>query len=409
MLNRLRISQPLVTWPSGDTASIATFIEICLYEDINKAFMSGYITTYDAGELSALIVGGETLTFEIESPLEEGDVTKEFVIYAKDNEQIDERGVRILKLMFTSAEALLAQSKRVCKRWNTKVSGILQNIFEEMPITTGKTIEVDPSAADYDYIAPNISCDQIIKDLLPLCYDDEGYPFVVFENTRGFHIKSIKTLLDGYNPDAEFKNTNSLTKTQRNRLNPSERSLFLERCQIYRNNDLMHILNRSAVSSAAMSFDMYTRTAEMHSFSINDKNPYDGSKSFKQFDDTFLSKHAAQDRGQITLDVAGAVPFYADHAQKRGFRRSMSTLTAAVRVEFEQTHDVLLHRVGECVNLTFDTQLDTTDPERKRTTAGQRLAGRYLITKVAHIFRQGQVDLGTEIVEAMKLGYGEAV
>lgn len=409
MANHLLISQPVISWPSGDTVSLETFAELCLYEDINRFFMSGYIMIQDAGELSSLIVGGEKITIEVDSPLEEGDVNMDFIITAKDNEHIDERGVRFLKLLFSSAEALSARTKRVCQRWNTNVPNIIKSVIETIPLSEGKEIVIDEGTVDYDYIAPNITCEQVLQHLLPLAYDDEGYPYVVFENTKGINIKSIKKLFEEYNPDAAFEGSTILAKTQKRSMSPTARALHLESCQIYRNNDLMHILGRSSLSSKAMTYDFHTRSMETHDFNIQDKNPYDGSTSFTQFDEDFMANNAAEDRGHISFDPVGAVPFYKDYAQKRGFRQSVGTLTAAIRVEFEQPHSVLLHRVGECVNLSFDTQLDPTDPERRKTLRGQRLAGRYLITKVAHMFRMGRIDAGVEIVEAMKLGYGEAV
>lgn len=409
MANHLVINQPTISWPSGDTATIESFIEFCLYEDINQFFMKGYVLLHDVGELSRLIVGGEKITIRVDSPLEEGDVDMEFIIYGKDNEQIDERGVRFLKLMFTTPEALLARTKRICQRWNTNVPNIIRSVIDSIPLSEGKEINIDEGTVDYDYIAPNITCEEVIRHLLPLAYDDEGYPYVVFENTRGINIKSIKKLLDDYNPEATFTGSNILTKTQKRSMSAPVRALHLESCQIFRNNDLMNILGRSSLSSEAIAYDFYTRSMESHNFNIQDKNPYDGSASFNQFDSDFLTKHATEDRGESFIVPIGSDPFYKDYAQKRGFRQSVATLTAAVRVEFEQPHSILLHRVGECVNLSFDTQLDPTDPERRKTIRGQRMAGRYLITKVAHMFRLGQIDAGIEIVEAMKLGYGEAV
>lgn len=413
MPNHLTLSQPSITWPSGDEVTLATFTELCIYEDINRYYMSGYLIMHDAGELSSLIVGGEKITFSIESPLEDGDINQSFIIYAKDNEEIDSRGVRLLKVMFISEEALSAQSKRLCKRWDNNIPSIIQDIFESLPLSSqpngNKTIDAESATTTFDYIAPNISADQVIKTLLPLCYDDEGYPFVVFENTRGIHIKSIKTLFDGYNKEAEFTGSDILTKVTKSNMTPAQRSLHLESCQIYRNNDVLHLLNRSSLSSKTITYDFNTREQSSHDFLLKDQNPYDGSVSFNQFDQTFMDQHGTAEHGQIDFEPIGDVPFYKDLAQKKGFRRSIGTLTGAVRVEFEQPHSLLLQRVGECVNLSFDNQLDPADPERRKTLPGQRLAGRYLITKVAHMFRQGRMDMGNEIVEAMKLGYGEAV
>lgn len=411
--NHLILARPIISWPSGDQVDLQTFTEMCIYEDINRYYMSGYLIIHDAGELSSLIIGGEKITFDIESPLEDGDIKQSFIIYAKDNEEIDSRGVRLLKLMFISEEALSAQTKRLCQRWDTDIPSILQSIFESLPLSEQpngtKTIDAETGGATFSYIAPNITADQVIKTLLPLCYDSEGYPFVAFENTRGIQIKSIKTLFDGYNEQAEFTGNDIVSKMSKTSLTPVERSLHLESCQIFRNNDVFHLLNRSALSSKTITYDFNTREAGSHDFSLQDKNPYDGSISFNQFDQTFLQTHANAERGSIDFEPLGDVPFYEDLAQKKGFRKSIAALTGAVRVEFEQPHSLLFQRVGDCVNLSFDTQLDPTDPERRKTQAGQRLAGRYLITKVAHMFRQGRMDMGNEIVEAMKLGYGEAV
>lgn len=403
---------PVITWPSGDQISIDNYQEICIYEAIDQPFMCGFISLIDMGVLSRAVIGGEKITIKMISPFENEEIHRTFVIYGKTTEPIDERGVRPPKFLFVSEEALSAASKTFTKKWSTNIPAILQDVFNTLPLSsqpTGtKTFQHDNSSINFDYLAPNISGEEVLQTLLALCYDSEGYPFCLYENPTGIFFKSIKKLLDGYEEEPKYVYDSLLQSRSIDTLTLPTRATSISQVAVYRNFDLLSLLRRGSIASAIVGYNMLQKTDVSNEYDILSRNPFD-SHGHATLDNTTMSKYIGEHQGERLFLPVGQDQFMNDLAQQLSYKRAIGNLMGTIKLEFSQLNAVHFHKVGDCINIEFDNQLHDNNSDRPQNELGIKLSGRYLVTNVAHKLTAINALKYDVDVCAVKLGYGEAV
>lgn len=413
MPNTLGFSLPLVKWPSGEEVLINTWQEICIYEAIDRPFMTGYITLLDTAIASRTFVGGEQITFEFHSPFEEGEFRQTFTVFGKTNEPISERGVRAVKLLFTSEEALAASTKRYCRLWDKPIPSIVDDIIQDLPLSQQpaglKQFFKDDTQVNFKYVAPNKTAEDIIHTLLGVCFDDQGYPFVMFENNSGIHFKSLKTLLEDYNDDEIFIYDNLLQIQALPTISAQQRALTLESLQVNRNFDLLSLLRRGAFNTRVVGYDMINRRPVDVDYDIQSRSPYDGNLSHEQFDQQTTEKYLDRSMGERIFIPVAEDSFMETLAQHLPFKRAVANLASSIKVEFEQFNALYFHRTGDCISMQFDNQLSRVGTNNQGNELGQAMSGRYLVTKIAHKFSLVNTITYDKAIEAVKLGYGEPV
>lgn len=404
---------PTITWPSGDQIVVDNFQELCIYEAIDQPFMNGYITLIDMGILSRAVVGGEYLTIKMESEFEDEVIHRNFVIYGKTTEPVDERGVRAIKLLFVSEEALLAASKTFKQKWSAKISDIVKDVFEQLPLSAQpeetKKFESDESSIDFNYLAPNISGEDLLRLLQSICYDTDGYPFVLYENPKGFFFKSIKKLLDDYEEEPKYVYDNLLQTQSIDTLSLQDRALSITQVNVHRNFDLLSLVRRGAIASTVVGYDLLNREPVDDDYDILSRDPFDGDQGHPTIDEQVSDMFIGDGQGERIFLPVGEDQFMLDLAKNISFKRAVGNLMGTIKIEFSQVNAVHFHKVGDCINIEFDNQLQNDDNDDPTNELGIKLSGRYLITNVAHKLStinaiKYDVDVG-----AVKLGYGEAL
>ena len=196
----------------GSLNMIPNYVQLDLFENIYSNSISGSLVITDTNNLlvNMPFIGQEFLRLKISTPGISGvdaiDFSQNyFVIYKIGFVQDISKGSQLIEFHFTTQEALLNQRTRISKSYSSKnsheiVKDALTNsrhldskrsIFLEK--TKNQPRIVSPNYHPFDLIAMVSSqAESSVTSALP----PEINYFVFFENTRGFHFKSLSLLFD---------------------------------------------------------------------------------------------------------------------------------------------------------------------------------------------------------------------
>jgi len=190
---------------SGVKSDITNIIvEINLFEDIFKSTMTGSVIFADTNNLvdNMPIIGQEFLAFKIFTPgLARSDLDFDytenvFCVYEIGNRQ-SSTSSEIVELKLCSPELLRNERTRVSKSFEDTVSAtVLSLLTDPKYINTKKDIFIEPSLGVRVIVSPNFHPFSLIKNLSQeaIAYNNNSPHFLFFENTRGFHFRSLQSL-----------------------------------------------------------------------------------------------------------------------------------------------------------------------------------------------------------------------
>ena len=190
---------------SGQLADITNIIvEINLFEDIFKSTMTGSVIFVDTNNLvdNMPIVGQEFLAFKIFTPgLARSDLDFDytenvFCVYEIGGRESSTNS-EVVELKICSPELLRNERTRVSKSFESTVSETVLSLLKDPKyINTKKDIFIESSLGIRVIVSPNFHPFSLIKNLSKeaIAYNNNSPHFLFFENTRGFHFRSLQSL-----------------------------------------------------------------------------------------------------------------------------------------------------------------------------------------------------------------------
>lgn len=190
---------------AGVQADITNIIvEINLFEEIFKTTMTGSVIIADTDNLvdNMPIIGQEFIAFKITTPgLSRSDLDFDytenvFCVYEIGKRQ-STAGGEIIELKICSPELLRNERTRVSKSFEGTISEtVLSILTDPFYINTKKDIFIESSLGVRKIVSPNFHPFTLIKNLSQeaIAYKSNSPHFLFFENTKGFHFRSLQSL-----------------------------------------------------------------------------------------------------------------------------------------------------------------------------------------------------------------------
>ena len=182
-------------------------LTMSITEDIFSNCMNGSILVYDTQDVRSLLplTGLERLSFKLNTPgLPALDFTETngvpFHIYKVDTirkDNTNDKG-QFYKIFFCSPEMYYNQLTSVSRAYAGPIETGVKDIFRNKKyLNSKKKLFVEETATNAKYVIPSLKPFKAINYLSSQCtsgkYNNAGYLF--FENSKGFHFRSLESLL----------------------------------------------------------------------------------------------------------------------------------------------------------------------------------------------------------------------
>lgn len=179
-------------------------VEMHIFEDINKPFLTGTLAITDGvGLVSKLpIVGEEHLNVTIETP---GADTIEHTFYVyKISDRINTGdNLQTYMLNFGSLEMLKNTQTSTSYGFNGElISDMVQKIYDDF-LAIDKPIDIEPTLNPRRMVFPNWAPSRILLEMTKTAQSatwTEGADYKFWEGIDGFHFRSIQSLIEEIEP-----------------------------------------------------------------------------------------------------------------------------------------------------------------------------------------------------------------
>lgn len=199
----------VITSSNGTTIDVFPQLnELSIFEDIYNSTISGQLILNDSNDFFANLPlsGFEFLNIGLSKPgsSDSFSLDKILRIYKMVGPQVKDEsgGVQSYALYFCSEENLVSISKRISKSYRGKtISDIVKDILsKQLMIVGGKYQEsnIETTRGRYDiiipYMNPLAAVSWLASRTVSLSDRGSGANFVFYENSEGYHFKSLETL-----------------------------------------------------------------------------------------------------------------------------------------------------------------------------------------------------------------------
>ena len=182
-------------------------LTMSLTEDIFSNSLIGSIMVFDTQDVRSILplTGLERLSFKFETPGLPGyDMTEDngvpFHIYKVDTIRKDPNGDigQFYKIYFCSPEMYYNQISTVSKAYSGPVeTGVKDILRNKNYLNSKKPLYIEDTATNAKYVIPSLKPFSAINFLANQCvsgkYSNAGYLF--YENSNGFHFRSLESML----------------------------------------------------------------------------------------------------------------------------------------------------------------------------------------------------------------------
>ena len=182
-------------------------LTMSMTEDIFSNSIGGYVMVFDTQDVRTLLplTGLERLSMKFETPGLPGyDMTEDngvpFHIYKVDTIRKDPNGDigQFYKIYFCSPEVYYNEITSVSKAYSGPVeTGVKDILRNDKYLKSKKPLFIEDTATNAKYVIPSLKPFNAINFLGKQCvsgkYNNAGYLF--FENSNGFHFRSLESML----------------------------------------------------------------------------------------------------------------------------------------------------------------------------------------------------------------------
>ena len=197
------LDELVIVGASGVSADLREVMrEMNIFEDLFSNTMSGSLFVSDAQNLINLlpIVGAEYLAVTFSKPSTPWKLRKVFRVYKITDRRKNSHASEDYMLHFCSEESILSESVRISKAYKgMTVSEIIKDItvsFLKIDKAKFPSSELTSTVGNFNIVIPNWNPFYTINWLARMARtgDTPGCSFVFFEDSEGFHFRSIESM-----------------------------------------------------------------------------------------------------------------------------------------------------------------------------------------------------------------------
>ena len=271
---------------NGNIDLVNNYVQIDLFESIFTNTISGSLTIVDTNNLllNSPIIGQEYLRLKIKSPgvanADSIDYSENVLSVYKVGQTFDaSKGSQVIELSLISPEALTNQRTRVSKSYVTSMNEIVKDVVtNKLYLDSRKNLFLEFSVGDKRMVSPNIHPFSLIDmiasetqatDLNNVTTNDINY-HVFYENTKGFHFKSLSYLFS-QETQGDFHGGDVGTIERKGKeLEDYKRVISFERTG---NVDMLQNIVSGMLGSTQITHDIYTKSYRIYNYSYFDDYP----------------------------------------------------------------------------------------------------------------------------------------
>ena len=394
-----------------------TFVQIDLFENIFSHSISGSLIFIDTDNLviNSPIVGQEYLELKISSPGIAGADSIDFSenvlsVYKIGYVSDVSKSSQMIEVHLISPEFLKNQRLRVSKSYQVKTNDeIIEDVLTNTEyIDTKKNVFIEPTKGLRNIISPNYHPFDLIKILTTesnntTFINSEINFHVFYENTQGYHFKSLSHLFSRpTNGDFHCGDVSTLEKDAKD-VDDFVRVIQHQRSN---SNDMLQNIVSGLLGSNLTIYDLYNKKYENYDYkyfdSFNegfpriDDNPvyYDDfidNKNRTVGDFPNARIHLNSRSGQVknksftqkvdSDDGVGDVSSLGIGKQLLARRAKFAELSSLINYNIKVTGHTSM-RVGEMINFS----VPTVGHEHGEGGEDKYLSGRYLVKQLRHTF-----------------------
>jgi len=403
-------------------------VELNYFEDIYSNFVSGKLVLSDA--VGVIFLGGlngnESLTLEFAKGQGGKTIRQTFRIFSLSDRHHDiSHNYENYTLNFCSEELLMSEKYRISKSYKNKtISSIIEDLLKNV-LSTNKYIDIENTTGNYDFVLPNKKLFETINWLsfYALPSSNVGADMLLFENSKGFHFKSLQSL---YKQDPiyqyEFNPKNTSLKYQQNFFHTQTHNIL--KIEVMNNFNTLDATNKGMFNNRLMTIDTINRTKNITDFKYDEY--FNRSKKLNSKDVTknnnntvyvdrfnkslYDSPPKDKDAGKLQVCIGNSEQYKSAYLKENSeylpkdffieksfsHRNSQLLLSNYIRIKIvvSGNSDLL---VGSVINVkVFESKQITKNDVKKEDTY---LSGKYLVTAVRHIINATRY---TSVVELAK-------
>lgn len=407
---------------NGSSLDITYLLQsIEFYEDIFSTSISGSIKIKDTRNLLETypIIGQEKLKVKLRTPQEDQIDNKEneidfseiyLSIYRIEQVENANDSTKFVKLGFTSNESLLNSSIRISQGFSGKVSNIVEKILVSKNLVgTNKDITIEPTKNIHKFVIPNMRPFDAITMLARRATNTKGHTsYLFYETLKGYKFVSVDKLYDKkdimiYNEaiGGSFETTDTANE------------LFsIRKYKIMETKNMVAGMRLGLYASNITMTDIYTKSYKNYKLNYFDEyenhNHLDENPIISDVQDPFIkngihetpnsSFHVMSSTNGKLFSSGNSYPYQDNNIEKWLLKRKSKLL--------EMDNSIKLH-----VEIFGNTKIQAGDVIRLNIRNTSTIndepydpfySGRYLITKLKHVFDDGESRKHSCFLEVVK-------
>ena len=281
---------------NGNIDLVNNYVQIDLFESILTNTMSGSLTIVDTNNLllNLPLVGQEYLRLKIKTPgvsnTDSIDYSENVLSVYKIGQIIDSsKGSQFIELSLISPEALTNQRVRVSKSYVTSMNDIVKDVVQnKLYLDSRKNLFLETSKGNRRIISPNIHpfnlVDMIASETESTDNITDGINYHLFyENTKGFHFKSLATLFSQQTQGDYHGGDVGTIDRKGQELENYKRVISFERVA---NADMLQNIVSGMLGSTQVTHDIYTKSYERYNYGYFNPTPHIENNSI--YSDSFI-------------------------------------------------------------------------------------------------------------------------
>lgn len=252
-----------------------TFVEISIFEDMFRPFITANITLNDSVGLlkAAPILGGERIVVEFNTPDRSGVKYELFVNSIDDTHQVKPLNAGYVYTLSCASEELhMNASKRVSKVYTGEISNIVSTLVKE-DLGSKKNLFYDKTMGTIDYSLHDVSPVGYVQRLskMAVSLKDQSSTYVFFENHDGFHFETLETFAELGAGKIGDKTFVSVPHAASKEVGSPEEFRHIINLMVGDVPSLSEDISSGMLNSETTTFDMITKRTDVSKFNIVEK------------------------------------------------------------------------------------------------------------------------------------------
>lgn len=408
------LTGPNIIGSSGEQIDISDLVlELNIYQDMDKPFMSGNILMNDAKGLYEYLplIGQERLIFKLTTPSASSSVSFEeyhAVIYNVEKRFNTNDRSQAYLLNWTTLDNYRNFRTKVSKSYKGNISQIIVQLLTE-ELKSSKPMYIDLTKNPRKYVVPNLSpyaaCSFLREEAISA--EHQSPHFVFFENSIGYHFRSIDSLLGSQGslsvahkktyksqpPDDPKDLGDSLGTILAFQVEDSTNTFSNGRGGMFASTLLYHDMFNKTLQKFEYDYirDCYKKRNQLNQDSgkygpFISESEVDGDKIITDFPESKLFLHPTSGKELYNEGVStnSATPYTNNNAEdwlQESLSREMEREYFTLKIETYGDTSIM---VGDIVDIMIPSNRGVLSTSGGKEAMDAILSGRYLVTQLHH-------------------------